>query len=71
MSERRSSSLLTLHRTTCRYERRRPDDAELIEALRVAAARYPRYGYRRLHRKLVKSGVVGNHKRTYRVYCET
>ena len=54
-----------------RYRRseRRCDEA-LKERLVLLARRYPRYGYRMLHRKLLQAGEIVNHKRVYRLYTE-
>ena len=43
-------------------------DAPLREALEGLAAARPRFGYRRLHVLLHRSGDTVNHKRVYRVY---
>jgi putative transposase len=40
----------------------------LRTALRQLAQKYPRFGYRRLHRMLEKEDVCINHKTVYRVY---
>ncbi len=68
MSERRASAVIRIHRSTCRYESRRPDDGELLAKIKAIAGRKPRYGYRRIHGILVKSEEGVNHKRTYRLY---
>lgn len=70
VSERRACRLLGLHRASWQYRSRRPSDATLRERLRVLAAQLPRYGYKRLHRRLRRQGVVVNHKKIYRLYRE-
>lgn len=70
VSERRASRLLGLCRATMRYRARRGDGTELRRKLHELAASYPRYGYRRLHRKLRREGFVVNAKRVYRLYRE-
>jgi len=59
-----------LHRASMRYARRRAPDTELRERLRALAAELPRHGYKRLCRRLRRGGVVVNHKKIYRLYCE-
>jgi putative transposase len=59
-----------LNRSTMRYESRREPLTELRAALRAVAAEKPRYGYRRLHDRLVKRKWAVNHKLIYRLYCE-
>ncbi|WP_312641033.1 DDE-type integrase/transposase/recombinase [Hydrogenoanaerobacterium sp.] len=46
------------------------EDAATIERLTVLAARWKRFGYRRLHIMLEREDIHINHKRTYRLYKE-
>lgn len=68
VSERRACRLVGVSRSTMRYQRRRRDDAILVERLGVLARQRPRFGYRRLHAVLRREGQVVNHKRVYRLY---
>lgn len=70
LSQRRACALAGLRRSTCRYARRRPDDAKLREQLHGWAERKPRWGYRNLQWALGEEGVHVNLKRVYRVYRE-
>ena len=70
MSERRGCRLFGLARSTWQYQSRRPADTELRERLRELAGKLPRYGYKRLCRRLRKNGVIVNHKKVYRLYRE-
>jgi putative transposase len=70
VSERRGCRLFGLVRSTWQYRSRRPADTELRERLRELAAKLPRYGYKRLCRRLRKNGVKVNHKKIYRLYRE-
>jgi putative transposase len=70
VSERRACGLMGIHRATCRYRRRRREDARLRERLRELAAERRRFGYRRLTRMLMREGWKVNHKRIYRLYLE-
>jgi putative transposase len=70
MSQRRACSVTGADRSMVRYQRRRPDDAELRERLRALAAERRRFGYRRLHVLLRREGHVLNRKRTQRLYRE-
>jgi putative transposase len=63
LSQRRACGLVGMHRSTCRYTTRRPEDAELVARLRRHAAERPRYGYRRLHVLVRREGLEVNHKR--------
>lgn len=69
LSERRACGLMVSHRSLCRY-RRRPalDNETLVARLRELAERWRRYGYRRLHDRLVREGWRVNHKRVCRLY---
>ncbi len=68
VSERRACGLMGLHRGTYRYRRRRVEDGRLRERLRELAHRFRRFGYRRLHDRLVREGWRVNHKRVGRLY---
>jgi putative transposase len=62
-SERRACRLMTMAVSSYRYETTRSD-----ELLRTPEK--PRFGYRRLHVLLGRSGEHVNHKRVHRVYRE-
>lgn len=66
-SERHACELLSIPRSSCRYESRR-DDSVLRQQLIELAQQKPRFGYRRLHILLRRSGQRVNHKRVQRVY---
>jgi putative transposase len=69
ISERRASAVLGRARSTLRYRpRQRPDADALVRALRRLARRHPRYGYRRIHARLVKKGWTVNLKRVRRLW---
>lgn len=55
-SERQASKLMSLDRTTCRYQLRADHNAELRSKLIALARPKPRYGYRRLCALLERSG---------------
>lgn len=70
-SLRRACRLVGLSTATWRYQRQgRVDNTHLLARLQAHAAVRPRYGYRRLHTLVAREGVVANHKRVHRVYCE-
>jgi len=63
--------LLGLNRTTKRYQPILNTENEVIKQhLAELAARWKRFGYRRLHVLLGREGQVINHKRVYRLYKE-
>ena len=68
-SQRRACCLLTMAVSSYRYQSRRSDE-ELRGRLVVLAREKPRFGYRRLHVLLRRSGEDVNHKRVHRVYRE-
>ena len=70
VSERRARSTLGADRTSIRYRRIRPDDAAVRARLRELAAIRRRFGYRRLHILLRREGIIMNHKKLRRLYCE-
>src|SRR4051812_423324 len=67
-SQRRACGLL-MAVSSCRYQARRSDE-DLRERLVELAREKPRFGYRRLHVLLRRSGETVNHKRVHRVYRE-
>ena len=69
VSQRRASRVLGRARSTLRYRRRpRSGEAVLVRAIQRLARRHPRFGYRRIHARLVKQGWRGNLKRTHRLW---
>jgi hypothetical protein len=66
-SERHVCELLNIPRSTCRHRSCR-DDSALRQQLMELADDKPRFGYRRLHILLRRSGQIVNHKRVQRVY---
>ncbi len=67
LSVQRACALLQLHRSTFRYAAHPRDDGALLVEVQTLAARYPRYGYRRIH-ALVRRGTVVNQKRIRRLW---
>lgn len=70
VSERRACKAFPIHRSTKRYQSRRPDQAPLKMRIKDLAATRVRYGYRRIHVLLQREGWQINHKRTHRLYNE-
>ena len=71
VSQRRAGRLLDRARSTLRYCRRqRAGETPLIRALRRLARRHPRWGYKRMHARLVKKGWSINRKRVRRLWNE-
>lgn len=68
VAERRACRLIELWRGTKRYRVKRSSDGTLRARLEQLATEYPRYGYRRLHDKLLRSGERINRKKVYRIY---
>ena len=68
-SERRACGLVTMAVSSYRYQSRRSDEP-LRRRLVELAREKPRFGYRRLHVLLGRSGEHVNHKRVHRVYRE-
>jgi putative transposase len=69
-SERRACRLVTLSRSTNRYQNNKKDDHVLRNRMKELADKHKRYGSPRLHVLLKKEGLVQNHKRTERIYVE-
>jgi putative transposase len=68
-SQRRACGLLTVAVSSYRYQSRREDEPLRTRLVELAREK-PRFGYRRLHVLLRRSGEAVNHKRVHRVYRE-
>jgi putative transposase len=68
-SERRACGLVRVAVSTYRYETRRSDEPLRTRLVQLAREK-PRFGYRRLHVLLGRSGEHVNHKRLHRIYRE-
>jgi putative transposase len=68
-SERRACRLMMLAVTTYRYRSQRTDEPLRTKLVELAREK-PRFGYRRLHVLLRRSGERVNHKRLHRIYRE-
>ena len=68
-SERRVCGLMGMAASSYRYRTTRCDE-ELRARLVELAREKPRFGYRRLHVLLLRTGEAVNHKRVHRVYRE-
>jgi hypothetical protein len=67
LSTRRACALLQLHRSTFQYLAHPPDDTVVVAQIQALAARYPRYGYRRIS-ALVNQTQPVNQKRVRRLW---
>jgi putative transposase len=68
LSERRACRLMGVGRSTVRYAPRPREDGAVLGRLRELAARWKRFGYRRLAVLLRREGLAVNAKRVYRLY---
>jgi putative transposase len=68
-SERRACGLVMVAATTYRYRSRRSDEPLRTRLVELAREK-PRFGYRRLHVLLRRTGEWVNHKRLHRIYRE-
>jgi putative transposase len=69
LSSRRACALLSVARSTLRYQSRLvARDAPAIAAMRELAGQYPRYGYRRIRIFLTRAGRAMSTDRTHRLW---
>jgi putative transposase len=69
LSIRRACALMSVARSTLRYESRLAKrDAPVLAAMRELAGQYPRYGYRRIQVFLGRRGHVMSADRTHRLW---
>ena len=59
MSERRACRVLDLSRTTCRYQARKTEEAQIEQALRQLAEQHRRWGYGKMVDYLKNQGTAG------------
>ena len=69
-SERRACVIVGLCRSSCRYQAKPKNDAEIRARLRELAEQRRKFGSPRLHILLRREGHQINHKRTERLYRE-
>lgn len=71
LSQRQACRLSGCPRPTARYRScKHTSDAIIRDRLRSIAQDRPRFGWRRLNILLQREGIVVNHKRLRRIYCE-
>jgi putative transposase len=69
VSQRRACALMSVARSTLRYESRLiKRDAPVVAAMRDLSAQYPRYGYRRIQVFLDRQGYAMSADRTHRIW---
>ena len=51
------------------YQAKLVDDTHIIDVLSKLAQKHPRYGFRKLFKRLRLMDYCWNHKRVYRIYC--
>jgi putative transposase len=68
ISERRACRILAMSRSVLRYQAKKRDDAELINALNVVSELHPRWGFGKIAQYLRNQGKPWNRKRIYRPY---
>ena len=69
-SERQACVIVGLCRSSCRYQAKPKNDAEIRSRLRELAEQRRKFGAPRLHTLLRREGHLINHKRTERLYRE-
>jgi hypothetical protein len=63
--------LANLSRNAFRYIKKKKDDLEIKTRLLQITEEHPRWGFSKMAASLRKQGNYWNHKRMYRIYCET
>lgn len=70
LSEAAACRALQISRSSFRYRSRRPDETELVEAIKTIRERKRRWGYKRVHARLRRDGYAVNRKRIERIWRE-
>jgi len=68
LSERQACRTMNLSRGVYRYQAKKSDDGEIVQALRQLVERQPRWGCRKMTHYLRNQGHGWNHKRIRRIY---
>ncbi len=68
LSERRACKLVGQHRSVQRYRSRKENEVDLKDQIKEIAYEKKRFGYRRIHMLLKRTGMKINHKKVYRIY---
>ncbi|EOQ87829.1 HTH-like domain protein [Leptospira yanagawae serovar Saopaulo str. Sao Paulo = ATCC 700523] len=68
LSLNRSLDVVLLPKSSYYYQPKAIDE-ETMNEIRRLAFRWKREGYRRIYRRLRRSGRTINHKKVYRLYC--
>ena len=63
-SERRACKVIQIDRSSKRRQPKEQNDKTLLAQLHEHSNRYPRFGYRKIHVKLVESGFTVSRERT-------
>lgn len=61
--------VIGLSRSTVRYRWRPDREEDVVALLAELAERFPERGFDKLFELIRRRGLVGNHKRVWRVYC--
>jgi putative transposase len=70
LAEAAACRSVAISRSSYRYVSRRPDETELIEAIKAIRERKRRWGYKRVWARLRKDGYAVNRKRVERLWRE-
>ena len=70
VSQWRACFVLSVDRSSVRYQSMRPDDGELRKAMKAVATERRRFGCRRVHVMLERQGWWVNQKKLRRLYRE-
>lgn len=70
LSQRKACGIVKLSRRMYGYQPQPKQDTSVEQAIHNLVAKHPSWGFWKMYHRLRKNGLMVNHKRLWRVYCQ-
>jgi len=70
LSQRKACRIVKLSRRLYAYQPQSKQDTSVEQAIENLVTKHPSWGFWKIHYRLRKNGLIVNHKRLWRVYCQ-